>query len=326
MKKIIYPENKDFIFTIFDDTDVATVENIRPVYDYLFSLGMLTTKTVWPLKCLHKNSDFAGSHTLQNKVYAKYIKKLADRGFEIAFHGASMESCTREKTIEGVDYFYNTLGFFPKTYACHVGNLENIYWGKDRFTFFLFKLLYNFLNYKSKNYYYGNKAGSNYFWADICEKYFKYVRTFTFYNINLLNISDKLPYSTPLRPHFKSCFFSSDAENVEEFNNLISLKNQEKLVRERGICIVSTHFGKGFVKNGELNKNTKALLERLSSRNGLFAPVSEILDHLKLKRRNLTISRFQLFILEFKWMVHAIKRRKNRKKYEKTEISYLNTA
>ncbi len=33
---MIYPDNKDFIFTIFDDTDVATTDYIKPIYDELF--------------------------------------------------------------------------------------------------------------------------------------------------------------------------------------------------------------------------------------------------------------------------------------------------
>jgi hypothetical protein len=40
-----FPGGKCFAFTIFDDTDVATVENIRPIYLLLEDLGMRTTKT-----------------------------------------------------------------------------------------------------------------------------------------------------------------------------------------------------------------------------------------------------------------------------------------
>ena len=44
-----FPEGRKFAFTILDDTDDATVENVRPVYDLLTELGFRTTKTVWPL-------------------------------------------------------------------------------------------------------------------------------------------------------------------------------------------------------------------------------------------------------------------------------------
>ena len=41
-----WPNGKRFAFTIIDDTDKSTVENIKPVYDYLYSHGLKTTKTV----------------------------------------------------------------------------------------------------------------------------------------------------------------------------------------------------------------------------------------------------------------------------------------
>jgi hypothetical protein len=42
-----WPENKDFAFTIIDDTDNATLDNIKPIYDFLLSKNIKTTKTVW---------------------------------------------------------------------------------------------------------------------------------------------------------------------------------------------------------------------------------------------------------------------------------------
>ncbi len=31
-----WPLNKDFAFTIIDDTDNSTVQNIKPIYDFLY--------------------------------------------------------------------------------------------------------------------------------------------------------------------------------------------------------------------------------------------------------------------------------------------------
>lgn len=47
---IPWPDGKRFAFTIFDDTDHQTLENVPPVYDFLSDLGLRTTKSVWPLK------------------------------------------------------------------------------------------------------------------------------------------------------------------------------------------------------------------------------------------------------------------------------------
>ena len=37
--RIDWPDGKDFAFTIFDDTDLATLENVPPVYELLGGLG-----------------------------------------------------------------------------------------------------------------------------------------------------------------------------------------------------------------------------------------------------------------------------------------------
>ena len=40
-----FPNGKRFAFTILDDTDVATLANVRPIYRLLEEVGMRTTKT-----------------------------------------------------------------------------------------------------------------------------------------------------------------------------------------------------------------------------------------------------------------------------------------
>ncbi len=318
-----YPDNKNFIFTIFDDTDVATVGNISPVYDFLHEIGMLTTKSVWPLHCSQNDSDFAGSQTLEDPSYADYIKKLSVKGFEIAFHGASMETSSRGITLKALKKFNKIMGFSPKSYACHAGNKENLYWGEDRFSFLIFKKLYKLLNNKKNETYYGNNKKSKYFWGDICYDHFDYVRTFTYNNINLKKVSKNILYSSLQQPYIKSCFITSDADNVEEFNRLICTENQQRLETQRGICILSTHFGKGFVKNNVLHSQTRQLLEQLSKRNGWFVPVSNVLDFLKDQNKREPINQRNLFALELKWFLHSVQRKFTKKKYEKTELEYL---
>src|SRR3974377_48918 len=70
-----YPEGKTFAFTIIDDTDMATLEVVRPIYDHLFSLGLRTTKTVWvtrPERPAAKAADTGD--TLERKDYAAYVR------------------------------------------------------------------------------------------------------------------------------------------------------------------------------------------------------------------------------------------------------------
>ena len=49
IESVAWPDGKLFAFSIIDDTDLSTLENVRPVYDYISELGLRTTKTVWML-------------------------------------------------------------------------------------------------------------------------------------------------------------------------------------------------------------------------------------------------------------------------------------
>jgi hypothetical protein len=274
------------------------------------------------LDILDENSDYFGSYSLQNRKYAEYIRELARKGFEIAFHGASMESSPRDIIVESLKQFKAILGFSPRTYACHAGNRENIFWGEHRFYFSVFKLWYRLLNSNAKNYFSGHDPKSVYYWADICGETFDYVRTFTFNDINLLNIG-RMPYLMKDRLCFKSSFYTCFADNVEEFNRLLSIENQIKLQKEKGVCILTTHFGKGFVKDGELNKKTKYLLSKIAKRNGYFAPVCEVLDYLMKVNGNCILSKKEIFYLEFRWFIDTFQRKLKKLDYEKTELKYL---
>ena len=98
-----FPGGKKFAFSILDDTDDATLANVRPVYMALKAAGMRTTKTVWPMGCPEGSRLFFAGETLENEAYLKFVHELADQGFEIASHGATMESSLRERTLKGFE-------------------------------------------------------------------------------------------------------------------------------------------------------------------------------------------------------------------------------
>src|SRR5438034_4889586 len=98
-RSLEFPYGKRFAFTVLDDTDVATVQNVAPVYALLERLGMRATKTVWPLGCPEGSRNFSSSQTLDDPEYYAFVADLPRRGFEIASHGATMESSTRERTV-----------------------------------------------------------------------------------------------------------------------------------------------------------------------------------------------------------------------------------
>ena len=79
----MFPERRKFAFSIVDDTDVATVENIKPVYDLLKECGIRTTKTVWMKRSVVRSKNFFRSKTMEDPEYAEYMKLLCSQGFDL---------------------------------------------------------------------------------------------------------------------------------------------------------------------------------------------------------------------------------------------------
>ncbi|MFC1770979.1 hypothetical protein ACFLZV_03735, partial [Candidatus Margulisiibacteriota bacterium] len=140
--KIIWPEGKDFAFTVFDDTDFATLENVRSVYSFLQNNGFKTTKSAWPIKGHHK--PLIGGSTCEDIDYLKWLLALQKTGFEIGFHNATYHTSLREETIKGIEKFKELFGHYPDSMANHADCLESIYWGNYRLTG-IQEYLYNLL-------------------------------------------------------------------------------------------------------------------------------------------------------------------------------------
>ncbi len=296
-----FPHGKRFAFTIIDDTDVVTVENVRPVYRLLEQLGMRITKTVWAVGCPEGSKNFSRSQTLEDAEYRDFVVDLQRGGFEIAFHGATMESSTRERTVVALEHFRTTFGAYPRVHANHAWNRENLYWGAGRLDDPLLKFLYSRLTGTRANGHLGHVEGSAYWWGDLCVRYITYVRNFTFNEINLARVNPSMPYHDPARPFVRWWFSAVDAEDVEEFNTLLRPDRQEKLEREGGVCIVATHFGKGFAKDGCVHPITRQRLEVLASRQGWFPTVNELLDWLRTRRRTDRLPQHEWRRMQWRW-------------------------
>src|SRR5215471_9432557 len=139
-----FPGHKSFAFSILDDTDNSTLENIRPVYGLLRDLGFRTTKSVWPLEAA-PGARFGGS-TLQDREYLDYVRELQRDGYEIALHNVRSGSAPREVIRQGLDEFRRRIGEDPQCHANHSDNRENIYWGASRLSRAAARFLYNLKN------------------------------------------------------------------------------------------------------------------------------------------------------------------------------------
>jgi len=280
MESLAFPNRRRFAFTIMDDTDVATVANVGPIYRLLADLGMRTTKTVWPVDCPEGSKNYSSSSTLEDPEYLNFVLDLERAGFEIAYHGATMESSPRERTARAIDKFLSVFQRRPMIYANHGHNRENLYWGADRIDIALLKFLYRWLSGQPSNQYQGHWPGSPWWWGDIASVHISYIRNLTFDEIDLRRVNPTMPYRDPRRSLVPWWFSASDAEDVTAFNSLLRVENQDRLERQGGVCIVATHLAKGFVANGTVMPETERLLQRLSDRPGWFVPVGTLLDWL----------------------------------------------
>ena len=305
INKIKWPNNHDFAFTIFDDTDYATLENVKPIYSYLYDIGLRTTKSVWTMNSKRKNPLIEGT-TCEDKNYLDWLFELKSKGFEIALHNVTNSSSTRSETINGIEKFYNYFGHYPISFANHADCEESIYWGDARITG-IYKILYSVIKYKNVNRFKGHIKDNKYFWGDICKDKVKYVRNFVYNDINTLKQCPYMPYHDPLKPFVNYFFCSSDGSDVKRFNKLLNEENQDRLERENGACILYTHFGKKFFENSKINANSQNLLRRLANKNAWFCTVSELLDYLSANiNPNVLLTKSQRKRLERKWFFEKI--------------------
>jgi hypothetical protein len=306
----LLPPGQRFAFSVLDDTDDSTLDNVGPVYALLRDYGFRTTKTVWPLDCPEGSRNFFAAETLQDKKYLGFVHELADAGFEVAFHGATMESSRRERTLEALEVIRSEFGQYPRLFCNHGQNRENLYWGSNRFRSAPLRLLSRVLGRKDGDAYEGEREDSPFFWGDVCRDAIQYVRNFTFDGLNVTGSDPAMPYHLPSTPYVRYWFSTADAPDAAAFNRLLTRERIDRLEAEGGVCIVSTHFGKGFAKDGRVNTETEKVLRYLADKRGWFVPVSDVLDQLLTAGRGRTLTRGEVMRLELRFLVERVKRRR----------------
>jgi hypothetical protein len=299
IRLLAYPGGKRFAFTIIDDTDMSTLESIRPVYELLFSLGLRTTKTVWvarPLEAPERPSDTGD--TLERREYADYMRLLRNRGFEIALHNIASRSSTRENIAAGIEAFRDALGEYPSVNVHHEKNRENLYFefaqrGGRRPPAFRTPVFRGLRRLLGRNGgprridgcgCCGEDVRGEYFWGDLCREKIKYLRTNVFFeDLNTLKCNPLMPYASSETPFVNYWFDASNGQDSRRFNAILSEHNIAALKNEAGCSILYTHFGMGFVEaGGNLNAETRRRLEAVAGdSDGWYCPVSEILDRLR---------------------------------------------
>jgi hypothetical protein len=259
---------------------------------------------VWP--CAPIREPNSGGETCGNEGYLAYALDLQKRGFEIGYHNTTPHSSYREEIAEGLRRFQGYFGDQSIAMANHY-NAEAIYWGTDRLTG-LRRPLYQALQAWKPNQFFGHVRNSPYFWGDMCQKQIRYCRNFVSREINTLRFCPYMPYCDPEKPFVNAWYASSEGANVESFVETLSESKQTRLEREGGACIMYTHFGHGFVKNGKLDARFRSLMTALSKRNGWFVPVSTLLGHLRKENGLHTITAQQRASIEWRWLSRKLVR------------------
>jgi hypothetical protein len=300
------PENKTFAFSIFDDTDLSTVENTERVYGLLDELGLRTTKSVWPLPTL--NGKFAGD-SLSDPKYLSFVRGLQEKGFEIGLHNVRGQPSPREITQQGLQVFQDLIGAHPITFSNHDNNRENMYWGALRLSTVPTQLAYRCATaFLRRDYWEGHVEGSPFFWGDLCQTHVRYIRNFSFDEINLDRINPSMPYHEPNKPFVNYWFSSSNGGEVRTFCRILGEANQDRLEEEGGVCIVYTHFANGFLENGRRNPRFETLISRIAKKNGWFVPVGTLLEHLRAERQGQNgICANELMAMGRRWLFERLR-------------------
>lgn len=276
---LIFPDDKKFAFTIIDDTDLASLERLRPVYAVLEKYNLRTTKTVWVYESNQAAHAPNQGDTLQNPDYLEFIQGLQSRGFEIALHGVRGGDSRREETIAGLDEYRRMLGVYPRVQINHSLNRDNLYWGRHLYAVAPLRWAAGLV---IRHEFSGDDPASEYFWGDIAQRRIGYVRRFTYSEINLWRVAPQMPYHLPDMPFVNYWFPTADGDRIINFEALLSDGNIDRLERERGVCLVYAHLGSGsFGSPGRVDPRFEDRVRAIAARNGWFVPASEILDFLK---------------------------------------------
>jgi hypothetical protein len=303
--KVVWPDTKAFAFSVFDDTDSQTLERCRTVYAALDDFGFRTTKSIWTIPPTQRTTDPGA--TCDDPEYVRCLQDLQSKGFEIGYHMASATTSTRAETIRALERFKALFGHYPKAMANHHASAEGVYFGSDRLTG-LNRLLYDMLTrFRYRNKFRGHIPSDLLFWGDICRLRIRYVRNFTFADVNTLKACPPMPYYDPLRPYVNYWFASSEGAEVHSFNARLSEANQDRLEEEGGACIMYTHFGLGFSENGRLHPRFRELMKRLGRKNGWFVGVSTLLDYLRDVKGPTIIDTRGRARLERRWLAHKLR-------------------
>jgi len=298
--KVVWPDGKRFAFTIFEDPDALQLSESQEVYGFLSDLGFRTTVGVWTVEPGEARRNSKGE-TCENAAYRAWIQELQQRGFEVGLHSIGPGSLTRSEIVDGLARFRDYFGGDPVTMANHY-NADAMYWGPARLDG-LSRAIYHAATLgRQRGRFAGEREGHPSFWGDLCQAHVRYCRNFVFRELNTLKVCPMMPYHDPDRPYVKHWYASSEASNLPRFLECVNDATLDQLEEEGGAAIIYTHFGHHYFDSGALDARFKAIMTRLSRRNGWFVPAKQLLGHLETQGRGRDIPRALRDRLARQWL------------------------
>ncbi len=306
---IEWPGGRRFAFTVFDDTDWTTQHNGRPIYDLLDDLGLRITKSVWMRDPGPRRST--RGETCDDPAYLDWVLDLQQRGHEIGYHHATDRSSVRRDTLSALLRFEELFGHAPRTGADHGGNRESLYAGPARLSGAR-RTAYRVVErvaQPGRPRFEGSEPSSPYFWGDLARERIDYWRRFTFATTDLQQIGPVLHHD-PSRPFVTAWFHSSHGPRRAAFVDRLGPRALDELEAGGGVCIMYTHFGVDFLDDrGRPAHDVVAALTDLAGRGGWFAPVSEVLDHVRDTVGVPELGRRDVARLERSWIADRLRSR-----------------
>lgn len=287
------PANKSFAVAFVDDADGSHYGGVRLVYDFMTSLGLRATRTVWPLRAVSSTGTRANiheaDHTLQDRQYREYCERLKTLGHELAMHGASSGNNTRDRVIAAYDLFERVFGEPPAVNVMHGRNFENIYWGRSHFDGWTGRLV----GLHEPQSFYGHVPGSPYFWGDVCREKTRYVRFHETLGADVGSFDPATPYHDPSKP-FVNWWFSAAYGAGDRVLDLLSPSSLAALRQRRSFSIIhcysAHHVAPDTSGRLAIEPRFAAALERLAAMDDAWVvPVSTLLDRIRAARDHVDV-------------------------------------
>jgi hypothetical protein len=154
-----------FTLVLSNDPDHGLLHNDKKAFSALNKIGVKITHSVFckledDKSPLAKHCNVKETSSLSDPRYVDFLLKMRERGNEIAFHGYSQISNSRESFLNGLEIYKSIFDEYPYTYIEHGGILGRHADGMVK---------KESLSYK------GSDENSKYYIKDIVESIFKCV-------------------------------------------------------------------------------------------------------------------------------------------------------